>query len=1679
MATYNATSRINLEVNGSQANKIFNQLKKEAEQLRKKIDEAALAGDKVAMKKLQQDLNNNKRLMQQLSTETASVEQTLSRLDRASPKELNKTLNSLRKQLNNIERGSEAWKKQVEMIKRVKAEIDKVNASLRNAESRWNRMNRWLNDCQTALMGMVAAASGLIMAGRSAVNKFAQMDEQLANTRKYTGLAAESVAKLNDAFKNTDTRTTREKLNELAQEAGRLGKNTLDSVKGYTEAADIINVALVDLGAGATQSIAKLTNIFGVEQMLGTKEAMLAVGSTVNVLSQNCTASKPYLVEFAQRMAGIGSQAGLTIPQILAFGAVLDANGQKVEMSATAIQKVIMNLANKNKEFAKVVGLDAKELNRTLKFSAKDGLLMFLEALQNMGKSVGFNNATMTLAPAFKDMGLDAARVSQVLSTLAMHLDEVKWQLGEADKAFREASSATREYEIFNNTAQAAIDKAKKKFGELAIELGEKLYPVMKHIYTSSGLFIRFLNTVVSFLVNYRVEIVSVTSAIIAYNVAIRMAAVRTGALNAVQLVNKAIVAGSKVSYAAFGVVVSILTGNINRARAAWRLLNMTLSTSPVGLVVAAVSALVVALVQLVKNTESYTKKADKLIGKSLEVKEAVVKEQTEIAKLFGVLKGARESTEEYANAKDQLIKQYGRYLSGLIDEKGNIIDLAKAYDVLSESVARSARERGLANAKEELQNDHIQNQTSHLARLQNALVSYGADPMTASSVVTKVAMAAAEGKAVDGATLKLLEQFSKGNPSLDNSTGEELSAVQGFFAKLGVGFKADSKGLRGRDVDSPLQIYSSLRDDQRDFDKGVANIEAMALGVNSTVNYQNQTLLKALDDLNDVIQSNVIDAVDLPNIFIPDNSVVVPKGVLTEEGRKQYAARVSQNYVSSRKNNYVLASSANPDTGNLPGFEIDGFNAPVVVNLKDADLFSGKGHTNVSVTPAQAKIIKEKIEEELRLRGVSFGNKVAEDEKTWGSPYSSSGSDASSRSDRFRKEDEYRRIRRAYADINLALGFSVDRKSGKSSLYTSFNHDKDYEKIDVAYYKKILERDDLSYTERLEMTAKFNEARKKLAIADAAQAVDLEQKRHDDLLVRVRQFYADSVIDKDTYDTNIRDEEERHLGNMRDIYKKASRPDAKAKAEIAQEERRHKKLLETVEQFFKAGVINQDEYDTNIRDEKERHNDNMLAIEKKFGTDYKNLQNSYISEMYKKYKEYDSRYKDLAFRNFEQKQKELDQKAQEFRKKYDKKSEVENLNLELKILDQLYKYKKISETEFQEWPFNIQKAKAEAIPGNSNTSDSRRDRAKEAKARFEAEKKFLDSLLQSGDISMKDYERRMSNIQTELRKTLFQGIKDCRDQFVSATGSMLDAWLDFYSALKNIREKDDLPFEELAEGIRATAAVASAVFQQVTSYSEAQLKIQTAAIEKRYDREIELAEGNAYLTRKYEKQKEEEIAKLKKESSEKEFKMQLAQAIAQTAANALEAFSAGLDIGGPAGFVLGGIFAAAALAMGAVQIATIKKQQQAAAAVGYSEGGFTRPGRVDEPAGIVHAGEWVASQKLVNSPNARPLIEYLEYAQRNNRIGSISMQDVSRSVAAPMFNAFAPEKHNQVVVHQQPAVIQNSGSKELSSAISDLVDRLKRPFVTVNSVTGEGGINEAEKKYNRMIRNKSRRVRS
>ncbi|MDE5646198.1 MAG: phage tail tape measure protein, partial [Muribaculaceae bacterium] len=530
MANINTTAQVDLIVNGKSAAEAMQKIEQRAVELRKKMDQCTIKGDIKGAQRIQRQLESLDRRYQRLRNSCSDFDRTMKNLDKASVKDLEAALRRLKSEFNSLERGSEAWNRQAELIRRVRQEINNANAALHTASTSTRSFSEraidFFNKWQIAIMGVVGALSGLIMAGRKSVNAYAEMDEALADTMKFTGMSRDRVLDLNDAFKKMDTRTARETLNALAQEAGRLGKQTKEDVLGYVQAADIINVALSDLGEGATQKIAKLSNIFKIEDQYGTYESMLKIGSVVNVLSQNCTASKPYLVEFAGRLAGVGNQAHITLEKIIGLGAVLDANGQKVEASATAIGQVLTRMYRDPAKYARVAGLEVSNFTKLLKDDANEALLTFLDAL---GKAGDMN----VLAPMFADMGENGARVINALSTLSKHIDEVRWQQDNANKAFTEGTSVLHEYQIFNNTAQAGIDKARKRITELSIELGEKLMPVMRHIYTSGSLFLRALSTIVDFIAGHGTELAMLTAAVIVYTVAVKAAALNTWHLTA------------------------------------------------------------------------------------------------------------------------------------------------------------------------------------------------------------------------------------------------------------------------------------------------------------------------------------------------------------------------------------------------------------------------------------------------------------------------------------------------------------------------------------------------------------------------------------------------------------------------------------------------------------------------------------------------------------------------------------------------------------------------------------------------------------------------------------------------------------------------------------------------------------------------------------------------------------------------------------------------------------------------------------------------------------------------------------------------------------------------------------------------------------------------------------------
>ena len=93
--------------------------------------------------------------------------------------------------------------------------------------------------------------------------------------------------------------------------------------------------------------------------------------------------------------------------------------------------------------------------------------------------------------------------------------------------------------------------------------------------------------------------------------------------------------------------------------------------------------------------------------------------------------------------------------------------------------------------------------------------------------------------------------------------------------------------------------------------------------------------------------------------------------------------------------------------------------------------------------------------------------------------------------------------------------------------------------------------------------------------------------------------------------------------------------------------------------------------------------------------------------------------------------------------------------------------------------------------------------------------------------------------------------------------------------------------------------------------------------------------------------------------------------------------------------------------------------------------------------------------------------------------IGSLRADDVSRAISP---NAVSTQQVQQPVVVQAPtdsltmAVISKNAAAlaKYEDTMAKLNQRLNEPFVTVNTVTGDKGIKQAQDEYDRLMRNKS-----
>ena len=377
-----------------------------------------------------------------------------SKQGKASIDELRRAYKQLEEELDQLNTKSKEFADKQKSMKELKKNIDEVTGAANKQRGAWQTALKNL----TAYVGLFAVFNQLKTYLFDIFRLNAKLAEQLTNIRKVALSTQEDVAQLSKELAKIDTRTSIEELNNLAYAGAKLGIQT-QNLAGFVRAADQVNVALKeDLGDEALTSLAKITEVMGLVKEYGVEEAMLKTGSAIFRLASTSTACSGKIVDFSNRMLALGDAAALSTPDILAIGSAVDSMALEPEVAATAFGKLVTELRKGTSSIEKDLGIT----QGTLKKLVEEGKGM--EAIQTIFHKMHDSGNIFALDSLFKDLGSDGTRLVKTMATMAAKSDMLDKAVAESNKAFREGTAVTVEYEMQQETAAAYMERAANLF---------------------------------------------------------------------------------------------------------------------------------------------------------------------------------------------------------------------------------------------------------------------------------------------------------------------------------------------------------------------------------------------------------------------------------------------------------------------------------------------------------------------------------------------------------------------------------------------------------------------------------------------------------------------------------------------------------------------------------------------------------------------------------------------------------------------------------------------------------------------------------------------------------------------------------------------------------------------------------------------------------------------------------------------------------------------------------------------------------------------------------------------------------------------------------------------------------------------------------------------------------------
>lgn len=703
---------------GQQAINLMQAMQRQAKQTRKELELMEQTGnahtDEYKQKK--KDLESMERAIRANRTAYIDLDKTVQNLNKTTLGQLQKALKECRKQMQNLTADDPKMKKLIAQYRAIDNQIGQITGQWRRQDGAISSVIKRL----TAYVSVYGVFNMLKNSITSVVNKNLEFSDQLADIQKTTGLSAENVASLSENINKIDTRTSVQELHSLAYEAGRLGigGGGADAVLGFVRAANQLKVALgEDLGEDAIVQLAKMGDVMGTSKKMGVEKALLATGSAINELSQSSTASGKFIADYAQRLSGIATQAHLTTAELLGFAAASDATGQELEVSATAMNKFVVQMQTHYKTVAQAAGVNADTLHEMLTMGeTADAVVMVLEALNQKG-------GLSMLAPLMKDLGSDGARLTASLSTMASNVELVKQQLDIARKSFEEGISVTNEYNVKNENAAAIMERMRNSWEKMFVnsantgvvrDLAQQLFDLSTQLQNNNT-FLTILDTSMNLLIKTVKLLIDMapmlatlfaTKGIIAFG-----SAIVRGAIPALRSLRIAFSTGAAAS---------------TRFTAAFGALNAVLKSNAIILAISALIALGTRLARTAKEVDTAARDMEALNKNIADFKHNSSASAVQVDYLFNKLRSLNPKSKEYKDLLKEINTQYGKYLPYQLTEKTNLEKLAIAQEVLNGKLRQSIALKAKNQAIDEIGVETMKKLADSRSNIQEVFNKYG-----------------------------------------------------------------------------------------------------------------------------------------------------------------------------------------------------------------------------------------------------------------------------------------------------------------------------------------------------------------------------------------------------------------------------------------------------------------------------------------------------------------------------------------------------------------------------------------------------------------------------------------------------------------------------------------------------------------------------------------------------------------------------------------------------------------------------------------------------------------------------------------------------------------------------------------------------------------------------------------